>query len=541
MAKKKATPKASVRSEPVHDHEADYAALLKSVKDRFAEVSKRPLFETDAGDFNLNGLYLSNIPQEGGERAVHNCSACRNFLHRFGGLVVIGEEGNIESAVWEPATVPPFYLDAVASLKFRVESSPIKGPFYTSEAVLGTPTTGMWSHFSVVAHSIFRSPLLTARQKMAEKRESFRTLERALGEFDPKKIKLVLDILEGGYLDRSEKFVAPIRWLYDLQSRYLATKNRRLRSNFVWAALSVAPEGYLHPRASVTGSLIEDIERGLSVEEARKRFNAKVGGLDYQRPKAAPTAGNIEAAEKIAERLGIARSLERRFARIEEVPKLWEPKAKETKKEGGIFSHLSKSEEPTVASIGSVPITWEKFAREVLPKTETISVLIPNARCNFIGMTTALYPDAPPLIRWDREEERNPFSWYVYNSGSRPQYWNLSPGWASVSAVVALPNLWGNSPQPQHGEGAILVIDGARDVVKREGSGNVIFPEHVRSELHPVRSTIEAFSSKATLHGAKEATACGIDLRKQRQSAINLVIAVRIGDLRVTYRLDRWD
>ena len=41
--------------------------------------------------------------------------------------------------------------------------------------------------------------------------------------------------------------------------------------------------------------------------------------LKYQRPQVTPGTGNVARAEEIVEKLGIATSLKRRFARLEEL------------------------------------------------------------------------------------------------------------------------------------------------------------------------------------------------------------------------------
>ena len=71
------------------------------------------------------------------------------------------------------------------------------------------------------------------------------------------------------------------------------------------------------------GTLLEDLATGMDFATVSARFAAKMHPLKYLRPQAAPRAGNIADAEKIVAKLGIARSLERRFARIDEIETLW--------------------------------------------------------------------------------------------------------------------------------------------------------------------------------------------------------------------------
>lgn len=71
------------------------------------------------------------------------------------------------------------------------------------------------------------------------------------------------------------------------------------------------------------GTLLKDVATGMDFATVSARFASKMHPLKYQRPQAAPRVGNIADAEKIVAQLGIARSLERRFARIDEIDTLW--------------------------------------------------------------------------------------------------------------------------------------------------------------------------------------------------------------------------
>src|SRR5207248_1397162 len=108
---------------------------------------------------------------------------------------------------------------------------------------------------------------------------------------------------------------------------------------------------------------------------------------------------------------------------------------------------------------------------------------------------TAVHPDARPLLQWDSEDRRNPVAWYLYASGSLPSGFNLeSNAWHRVVAVTAKPPQWFGGEFPHQGEGAILLLAGARDM---HGSSSLaIFPSTLRSEFRPYASTIEAFSNK---------------------------------------------
>jgi hypothetical protein len=486
----------------------------------------------------LFDLYLANIPED--ERQVHNCHACRQFIRSFGGLVAIDVSGYKLPAMWQPQFAPPFYKNALLAMVEAIHKAPVTKPFLSAVQSWGSPITGVWEHFAVRNPSVFRHTLLTPGQAMAAKREDFATVARALYEFPPALLTEALRVLEADAVNRAEKFVGPVRWLIDLHTRRNATKFDRLRDNLLWCAIATAPAGYCHPRASVIGSLLEDIESGTPFEDIRRRFNEKVHGLRYQRPQAAPTAGNLAQAEKLVEKLGIATALERRFARLDEVQTIWKPKTVETNhQKDGVFSHLAtKKAAPAVPSVRlpRVRMTWAKFAATVLPTADALEMLVPP-HGDFQGMLTAANADAKPILKWDRDDARNPISTYVYNGGSSASSWALTSGILTpVTGIALRPNLWGNNPQLYLGEELTLILKGCVD--QNEGQGNALFPETLRSELHEVRATIEAYSRHAKIGGKEEASACGYGIGK---GDIGIDLCVTSAGSTADYRIDRWD
>lgn len=530
--KRKMAAAVSQAVRPQHDH--DYSGLLSGVRASFAEAidGHSAVFETDAK--GLYELYLDSLPAE---RQVHTCHCCRRFIEAYGGLVTIDEAGGTAPIMWNPHLVPIFYHGAFSVMAARVKRARVTSVFHTKEAVWGVASTGKWSHPSVVPPAVFvyRERALTAGQAMAAAKENFRTVANALTEFTVPMLDQALRLLEGDTLARSEKFVGPVKWLRVLQDR---PKGKRGES-MLWRAIAAAPEGFCHPKASVIGPLLDDIAAGFSFSDIKARFNAKMAPLQYQRPQAPPSVGNIKAAEALAEKLGIQPSLERRFARFDDLAvTTWLPRppGRSVGAGGPVFGHLMAKSDPPVRPVNmpETVMTWDKFVRTVLHGAEQMELYAPsNGR--FIALTTAVHADAPPVLKWDREEARNPVAWYVYPHGSPAASWGLRPGWVKVNAVTPFPNLWGQHPMTFLSDGAILILDGAADT---RNTSNALFPECLKEELHGVRSTIEAYSRSATLSGREQASACGYDIRK---SSADCTLRVLANGGWSTYKIDRWD
>lgn len=519
------------------DHD-DYAPFLTSIRDRFASVvgGGAPLFTTDAAD--LFPAFLAALPDA--DRQHYTCHACRRFVEAYGGLVAIAPDGRTVPAMWDVGAIPDGGLHAAVKAVVRlVARAKVTGVFLTSEAVWGQPVTGEWHHMAVTppAPMVFRkTPLRTAFQASAEKREDYGTLCRGLDEFPAAVVSNAVTILSAEALTRSEKFLGVAKWLADLHAAREG-KNGPARDNVVWLAVATAPAGFAHVRSTMIGTLLEDLASGLPFDDVKAKFTAKMHPLQYQRPQAPPSAGNIAQAEKLIAGLRSAGSLERRFARLADVRPLWTPAPPKTDPPtGGVFGHLRpKTETPTAVEVPAVTVTWEKFARTALADARLIEVSVPS-RGAFYAFVTATHADAPPILQWDREDARNPVSWYTYHGGSPASQWNLSPGWRRCTAVVPFPNMW-QPGHDHHGAGMLFAIEGARD--SRE-SGVALFPELLRSEYRGIRATIEAFSASTSLSGREEAEVAGLAVRKGTPSSLRVRVTPSTGGS-VVYLIDRWD
>lgn len=525
----------SVASQPKEDEGHDYSGLLAGVQSSFELVSSwpGPFFQTDAP--GLSELYLIAMPSA---RQHHNCSACRRFLETYGGLVVVTDSGNLESVMWKlTGGVPDFYVPVFEHMRERVERAKIVAPFLTKEHIWGTPKTGNWSHMAVLPEPkrVYRPGALTPGQAMASAKENFRIVNDALKEFSTQMLDQALRLFESDSLSYSEKFKGPVFWLRKLHERPRGRKGE----NLLWRAVATAPAGYCHPKSSVIAPLLQDIVNGLPFEDLKRKFNAKVAPLKYQRAQVAPTAGNLASAEKLIEKLGLRKSLERRFARLNELEKIWFPYAPASKAAsapGAIFGHLTpkatgkgKGAPVPPVALPERTMTWEKFIKDILPGAEQMEFQVPIIG-SFIALTSAVHLDAPDLFKWD-----GPIAWYVYPKGSRAEQWRLSPGWAPVTAVVPLPTLWGKDPKPYIAEGAVIVLKGACDT---HNTSNALFASCLRGDLHEIRSAMEAYSLSARLSGQEQASACGYDCRKDNATGRLRVLASGIWS---HYFIDRWE
>jgi hypothetical protein len=514
-----------------------YRAFLDRVRARFLlNVGTGPLFTTNVE--GLWGIYLDTFLA--GNRQYHDCHSCRHFIERFGGLVTIGVDGVAQPAIWNVDDADILHAEAFAKMEHAVRRATVNGVFLSPLPEWGSDVTGIWRHLHVVPPKelVFSMRTRTADQVMAEKREDFKNVQRALEEFGAPLVAQALSLLNTEALYRSEKVIGPAQWLSDLHTRIAEFKGRR--TNLVWRAVATAPAGFCHPRSSMVGTLLEDLAQGLSVDTVARRFKDKMDPEQYRRPQVAPAAGNIEQAEKIIAQLGIERSLLRRYARVEEIEAIWRPTPEPKREGGGVFGHLKPKDTKTPAplNVSGPTMTFDKFRRTLMENAKSIELFVPSVG-SFAALCTAQNLDAPPILQWDREDRRNPFSWYLYHGGSPASNWGLISGqWANVTAISLWPTRWFGATYSNQKNGCIFVLRGAKDA-RASGAGSGLFPQILRAEMHSIRSTIEAFSRSAELGGADEASACGLSIQEDH-CAVRLRVTDNVGT-RVDVQLDRWD
>lgn len=528
----------AVKATPTDRPQDGYMAFLAALETQ-AKTLTGPLFTTAPTD-DLYDLFLACLPEEA--RPHYKCNACRRFIETYGGLVQIDMlTGETAPALWS-FEAPEFFRSAVASLQMSVRKRPVTGVFITQEQVLGQPITGPWHHMAVVlpAALLTPSPHKNASQIAAEKLEDYKMLHAALYDYPLDLVAQAVAILEAESLYRGEKTLGVAKWLEGVHTRRNEFKQQTRRANLVWHAVATAPTGFCHVRSTMIGTLLDDLKEDLPFAEVSRRFAAKMNPLQYQRPQAAPARGNIAQAEKVIEQLGAAGSLKRRYARVEEIQAIWKPRPVEQPASNGVFGHLKPKDDATpehaTIELPEVKMTWDKFLKTVLPNAWAIKYYVPHSRQNYGALVTAVDMDAPPLFQWDTPAHRNPFSWYVYHSGSTPASWRLTWGWCPVTAICYQPSMWQDG-FAQHGKSVFFILAGAKDENYKSCS-NGLFPELLKSDYHSIRATIEAYSQSARLEGFEEATACGLRLQAGQAWDASFLVT---GPVTAQYTLDRWD
>lgn len=516
----------------------DYRKFEKLIRDRVQLVKyESAIFSTAAEEIDLFDVYLNALPQEYQQQ--YNCNCCRQFINTYGHLLSVNAMGERHSVLWNTANVPEFFFLAVVRLNDLILKSKITGVFYSEQKEWGRKETldaknaFNWTHLSGDNGQVFKHATLTAYQAMAEKKTDYATLSLGLSEVKIETLEQAVLILESDILDRSEKTLGVAKWLLALKQ---SVESRGMyRVGFIWYAVATAPPGWCHIRTTMISQLLDDLSKGMGFENVKERWDRKMHPLKYRRPTVI-SQGTIKQAENLVEKMGLAASLPRRFAHLTDVQKfLWKPPVITESKKEGVFSHLGTQTGRTL-ELPTVKMTWEKFQDTVLPHAEEIKFLTPVRMTSYYGLVTAVNPEAPPILQWDGEP-RNPVSYYIYVHGSFADRWGLLTGkFVKVNAIFKNPPHWYGG-HDHFKQSIMFVLDGAKDLHHEKGGS--LFPESIRSELHSVRSVIEAYSNDAKISEMETSDANGILLQKDIEWNFVFQVKSKIGLSK--YQLDRWN
>lgn len=503
-----------------------YARFLAQLQDNFNKHVGKPLFITDAQ--GLFGDYLAQFKDEA-VRQYHNCNCCRHMIETYGGLVTI-EHGKTVPVLWGNYVSLAPYSDNAMVMFLKVLKAKITGVFYHNDPKWGTTKTGTWQHLSVVNPAVFTGLLKTPYQASAEKKEDFKNLKLALQSYKKPLVEQVVTLLKTEVLYRSEKLLGQAEWLLSLYD---------ISANEMWLKIATAPAGFCHPRSSMIGTLLDDLAAGKSYASAAASFADKMHPLKYQRPTAAPAEQAIDRAESIIAKMGIAASLKRRFATIDDIEAIWTPAKVPEAMGQGVFAALRADKKEAVAPVSApMTMTWDRFEKNILHHALAISIRVPTnlKGCQFL---TAVDPEAPPILQWDNADKRNPVSWY-YHAGAAPaSSWNLKTGdLVPVLAVTRQPSQWKGNESPHQGVGAALMIEGCKDL---RPISSALFPECLKSELHEVRKVVEAFSNKTLPEMPTTGNiAAGVMLQANNSSQLPAMYVRLSGNVNMVISIDRY-
>lgn len=395
---------------------SDFHVFARAVNAQFQAMSSGELYTVDAGD--LFETYLAAFPAGTNPlyrtRTEFDCSCCKNFVRNIGHVVSI--EGGTVRTVWSGLGDMPYPFATVAArLDDVVRQLPITGIYRTDQKRYGArqtfsiePCTGggrEWNHFwcDVPERNRPKQP----DKERGDANTSAQVFRRALDELSLSACQTVLDLIDGNDIYRGAEKRPLIEAFVNMKVAYTGAPDKNL---FVWSNYR---SHVAHFRTDVIGTLIEDLSKGVALDDAVRMFESKVAPTNYRRTSAVITPRMIEDATRTIADLDLEPALERRMARLSDVSVnnvLFVDNAVRGQMRDGIAGLLADSVKPKTPDVKhATPISIDDFVSQVVPTAPSIDLFVQNKHVgNFVTVTAPVHADdaAAKLFRWN-----NGFAW----------------------------------------------------------------------------------------------------------------------------------
>lgn len=243
---------------------------------------------------------------------------------------------------------------------------------------------------------------------------------------------------------------------------------------------------------------------------AFRKLDEMVSADVYMRPTRETSQAAIEQAEEKIVSLGLQNSLQRRFLSktdIQEVGQVvWTKpdEAPQEEEDDGPFAVLKekKSKRVSMATGGVTKVSMRDFIGEHLPRAKRVTIH-KLLGVGVMGCFTGPAQEGDrPIIKWDTEEQRNPYAWFFGTADTDRQrytYPETVRDGLEVEMVTTKPSQWSGS---DHYAGYAFIL---KDVHPRATTNNTLFPELLKPELYGIRAVIENFNRKTTMPDHEDA------------------------------------
>lgn len=438
---------------------------IKMKVDEIVNGSNR-LFTTAVDPDELYDLYLNSFPVGTNtiyrKRLEFDCSACRHFIKRIGGLVSL-KNGEIDT-IWNVKISDERYQAVCDALDAFVRSKPITGIYVTSDTRMqvGTDysieykqetdeTTRFYHLFTILPSICLCGRRESPESIMGEARSSHDVFKRALDEITESALDDVLALIEENNLHRGlEKKTLIVNFKKE-QDAYKKLETPEAKERFVWERSVIVGPAITHFRNDVIGTLLVDLSSGMDLEKAVKAYETKVGGENYRRPKAIYTQRQLDAAKKEIEELGYNDSLLRRFATLTDISVrnllFADRDVKDTIRTSGVDALMASMEQGIAINpnrfngVPSIPML--QFRQEMLPGVKKIDLFFSNDLSrNMVSLIAPQVKNAKSMFTWD-----NNMSWaYAGNMATSSMKMNVKNAGGNVDGDLRFSIQWNDEP-----------------------------------------------------------------------------------------------
>lgn len=421
----------------------------------YVEKNNSTLYETDIDKDELWEVYLSSFPEETNKmyrkRREYDCGHCRNFIKTIGGAVAI-VDGKIHT-IWEIDTDDVVFQPVVDALRTYVESKPIKDIWRHFTNTVGVKSTNeytedkqiiKWTHmYTPIPERLLerKSDIPTVKAKVRDRKNVFK---RSLDEITEEAVDTVLELIASNTLYRGQEWERVLKDFRKYQREYNGLSDEE-KDTYTWTKSMTIGDVIGRIRNHSIGTLLVNISESMDLDNAVKAYENVVAPANYKRPKAIFTKKMLEDAKKTVTDLGYMDSLQRRFARLDDITVnniLFCNRDAAPRIQGGldIFDEMSKEVAVNPKKFSKVEeISAEKFVSDVLPTAKELEVLFENRhKKNMVSLIAPVNKDAKNMMKWS-----NPFSWaYTGNMTDSEMKERVKNAGGAVDGVLRFSIQW---------------------------------------------------------------------------------------------------
>lgn len=426
-----------------------------AVSKQFEKMSKHQLFRSSVTKDELWDTYLASFPAGTDpilkERTEHNCNCCNQFIRAVGDVVAV-IDGKLVS-IWDVKVDEPGYQAVTDALSSLVHSKKIEDEFLHYERSAGKEKTfsqlvdgvHTWRHFHVNIPSKCFVKEQDIGTKLNESRNKVSLFKRSLTELTVDSMETVLEIIDQNSLYKGAEFRYQVEGILKEKNAYdkVPAANKDI---YIWNRAPEVSGPITGIHGTAIGKLLQYLTEGKELEEAVKMYEGSiVGGANYKRPTALVSKKQIEEGRKKIEELGYTSALQRRYATINDIginDILFADNSAKRAITGDVFDELASAVTVDTKSMSKVEeVTIEKFLADILPKAESLEVMLENNHAsNFVSLIAPVDPTANNMFKWD-----NKFSWSYTGNVADSIKERVKAAGGSVEGVLCCRLAWNNT------------------------------------------------------------------------------------------------
>ena len=439
----------------------DFKEFKKKLQKHFAEISQgeAQLFEVEVDKDELWNLYLDSFPAGTNEiyreRREYDCSCCRQFIRSIGNSVVIKD--NEVHTIWGFDTESTTYQPVVDALDNFIKSHAVTDVYVSKLKKIGTDFNheevdgkiNRYDHFYLELPDVF-----VDKSRMSEGdikgrfRDTRNVFKRSLDEISEESLLTVLELIGQNSLYKGEEWKSVLTDFMKYKKEYDKLPDEK-KDNYAWEKSVKAGAVIGRIRNHSIGTLLVNISEGMELDTAVKKYEQIVAPANYKRPKAIFTQKMLDEAKKTITELGYLDSLNRRFARLDDITvnNILFSNRDAAKRIGGgdVFAEMAASvpvNPKKFSKVEEVPI--DKFVSDILPTTKELEVFFENKHSsNMVSLIAPENAESKSMFKWN-----NGFSWaYSGNMTDSAMKKRVKSAGGNVDGVLRFSIQWNDTQE----------------------------------------------------------------------------------------------